>query len=71
MLGVNVRICTPKSLNPKEAYVDIAKEKASQYGGSVMITDNMQKQLKIQMLYIQMFGYRWVKKVNLKNVLIY
>ncbi len=27
MLGVNVRICTPKSLNPKEAYVDIAKEK--------------------------------------------
>ncbi|MBU4912108.1 ornithine carbamoyltransferase [Staphylococcus aureus] len=41
MLGVNVRICTPKSLNPKEAYVDIAKEKASQYGGSVMITDNI------------------------------
>ena len=28
MLGVNVRICTPKSLNPKDAYVDIAKEKA-------------------------------------------
>lgn len=41
MLGVNVRICTPKSLNPKEAYVDIAKEKASQYGGSIMITDNI------------------------------
>jgi ornithine carbamoyltransferase len=37
--SVNVRICTPKSLNPKEAYVDIAKEKASQYGGSVMITE--------------------------------
>ncbi|MDG3021901.1 ornithine carbamoyltransferase, partial [Escherichia coli] len=41
MLGVNVGICTPTSLNPKEAYVDIAKEKASQYGGSVKITDNI------------------------------
>ena len=38
MLGVNVRICTPKALSPK-AYVDIAKDRASKYGGSVLVTD--------------------------------
>ncbi|MBO1199011.1 ornithine carbamoyltransferase [Staphylococcus simiae] len=46
MLGVNIRICTPKSLNPKEAYVEIAQQKAQQYGGSIMITDNIAEAVK-------------------------
>ena len=41
MLGVNIRICTPKALNPKENYVEIAQQKAQQYGGSIMITDKI------------------------------
>ena len=69
MLGVNVRICTPKALSPKEAYVDIAKDRASKYGGSVLVTDKIDEGLKAQMLYIQMSGFQWAKKVNLKNVL--
>ena len=46
MLGVNVRICTPKALSPKEAYVDIAKDRASKYGGSVLVTDKIDEAVK-------------------------
>ncbi|EHJ07818.1 ornithine carbamoyltransferase [Staphylococcus simiae] len=46
MLGVNIRICTPKALNPKDAYTEIAQQKAQQYGGSIMITDNIAEAVK-------------------------
>ena len=41
MLGVNVRICTPKSLFPKQQFIDMARQRGAQDGGSVMVTDNI------------------------------
>lgn len=35
MLGVNVRICTPSSLTPRDVYFNIAKDQASNYGGQL------------------------------------
>ncbi|MDU2436717.1 MAG: ornithine carbamoyltransferase [Staphylococcus epidermidis] len=46
MLGVNVRICTPSSLTPRDVYFNIAKDQASNYGGSVKITDNIHTAVK-------------------------
>ena len=46
MLGVNIRICTPQALSPKEAYVEIAKDCASKYGGSVLVTDKIEEAVK-------------------------
>lgn len=41
MLGVNVRICSPKSLFPSRDYVEIARQRGEQDGGSVMVTDDI------------------------------
>lgn len=46
MLGVNVRICSPKSLFPTEEVVNIAKERAEKDGGSIMVTDNVEEAVK-------------------------
>lgn len=46
MLGVNIRICTPKELNPRDEYLEIAKDRAAQYGGSVLVTDNIEEAVK-------------------------
>ena len=46
MLGVNVRICTPSSLTPRDVYFNIAKDQASNYGGSVKMTDNIHTAVK-------------------------
>lgn len=41
MLGVNVRICSPKSLFPSRDYVEIARQRGEQDGDSVMVTDDI------------------------------
>ncbi|MDM8327157.1 ornithine carbamoyltransferase [Staphylococcus felis] len=41
MLGVNVRICSPKSLFPSRDYLEIARQRGEQDGGSVMVTDDI------------------------------
>ncbi|RIL91911.1 ornithine carbamoyltransferase, partial [Staphylococcus equorum] len=46
MLGVNVRICTPKSLFPKQQFIDIARQRGEQDGGSVMVTDDIDEAVK-------------------------
>ncbi|TOY88465.1 ornithine carbamoyltransferase [Staphylococcus pseudintermedius] len=46
MLGVDVTICTPKSLFPAQDYIDIAERRAKQDGGSIKITDNIDEGVK-------------------------
>ena len=46
MLGVNIRICTPQALSPKDAYVEIARDCGSKYGGSVLVTDKIEEAVK-------------------------
>ncbi|MDT0693365.1 ornithine carbamoyltransferase [Staphylococcus chromogenes] len=46
MLGVNVRICTPKPLFPKQQFIDIARQRGEQDGGSVMVTDDIDEAVK-------------------------
>ncbi len=46
MLGVNVKICTPQLLKPNETYLNIAKDQASKYGGSVQVTDQINVAVK-------------------------
>lgn len=46
MLGVDVTICSPKSLFPSQDYIDIAERRAKQDGGSVTITDNIDEGVK-------------------------
>ena len=46
MLGVNVRICTPKSLFPKQEFIDMARQRGEQDGGSVMVTDDIDEAVK-------------------------
>lgn len=46
MLGVNIRICTPQALSPKDAYVEIARDCGSKYGGSVLVTDRIEEAVK-------------------------
>lgn len=46
MLGVNVRICTPKALFPNETYVDMAKARGVRDGGSVVVTDDIDEAVK-------------------------
>lgn len=41
MLGVNVRICSPKSLFPSRDYLEIARQRGEQDGDSVMVTDDI------------------------------
>src|SRR6202030_897497 len=40
LMGMDVRICGPKSLWPSDGYVETARELASQYGGTLTITDD-------------------------------
>ncbi|HEY2593364.1 MAG TPA: ornithine carbamoyltransferase, partial [Chloroflexota bacterium] len=40
LVGMDVRICGPKSLWPEETYVDIARELEAKYGGKLTITDD-------------------------------
>ncbi|MFP4921496.1 ornithine carbamoyltransferase [Staphylococcus coagulans] len=46
MLGVDVTICSPKTLFPSQDYIDIAERRAKQDGGSVTITDNIDEGVK-------------------------
>ncbi|NJH79461.1 ornithine carbamoyltransferase [Staphylococcus agnetis] len=46
MLGLNVRICTPKALFPNETYVDMAKARGVRDGGSVVVTDDIEEAVK-------------------------
>ena len=39
LMGMDVRICGPRSLWPSDGYVETARELASQYGGTLTITD--------------------------------
>jgi ornithine carbamoyltransferase len=40
LMGMDVRICGPRSLWPSDDYVETARELASQYGGTLTITDD-------------------------------
>jgi ornithine carbamoyltransferase len=40
LMGMDVRIAGPKSLWPSDGYVETARELASQYGGTLTITDD-------------------------------
>jgi ornithine carbamoyltransferase len=40
LMGMDVRICGPRSLWPSDGYVETARELASQYGGTLTITDD-------------------------------
>jgi ornithine carbamoyltransferase len=40
LLGMDVRICGPKSLWPSESYVKIARDLQAKYGAKLTITDN-------------------------------
>jgi ornithine carbamoyltransferase len=40
LVGMDVRICGPKSLWPQESYVKIARELETRYGGELTITDD-------------------------------
>ncbi|QHW36013.1 ornithine carbamoyltransferase [Staphylococcus ursi] len=46
MLGVDVTICTPKSLFPAQDYIDIAERRAKHDGGSIKITNNIDEGVK-------------------------
>ncbi|RXK18457.1 ornithine carbamoyltransferase [Macrococcus sp. DPC7161] len=45
-LGVNVRICSPKSLFPDQEIIDLAKQRCELDGGTLMITDNVEEAVK-------------------------
>jgi ornithine carbamoyltransferase len=40
LVGMDVRICGPKSLWPEQSYVDIARDLEAKYGGKLTITDD-------------------------------
>lgn len=46
ILGVNVRICAPKELQPEKSVVDYADQFASQSGSKLMITDDVAEGVK-------------------------
>lgn len=46
ILGVNIRICTPKSLFPADSVVSYANEFAAESGAQLMITDNVAEGVK-------------------------
>jgi ornithine carbamoyltransferase len=46
MLGMNVFIVGPKEMMPKKEAVEIAENLATQYGGKLTITNNMEEAFK-------------------------
>ncbi|WP_174705925.1 ornithine carbamoyltransferase [Tetragenococcus osmophilus] len=46
ILGVNVRICSPKELSPTQEVVDYAEKFAKESGAQLMVTDNVAQGVK-------------------------
>jgi ornithine carbamoyltransferase len=46
LMGMDVRICGPKSLWPSDDYVKIARDLEGRYGGKLAITDDPQAAVK-------------------------
>jgi len=46
LLGMDVRICGPKSLWPSDEFIDIAKRLQQESGGKLLITDDVSKAVK-------------------------
>jgi ornithine carbamoyltransferase len=46
LMGMDVRLCGPKSLWPSQEFVEIAKKLAAQYGATLTITDDPKKAVK-------------------------
>jgi ornithine carbamoyltransferase len=46
LMGMDVRICGPRSLWPSDEYTEIAKKLAAQYGATLTITDDPKKAVK-------------------------
>ena len=67
MLGVNIHIVAPDSLQPTQEVRDLAEGYAKETGSKNMITSDVDAGVKGSDVYTQTFGFQWVKKISLKN----
>ncbi|MDF7663721.1 ornithine carbamoyltransferase [Bifidobacterium sp. ESL0763] len=70
MVGMNIHIVTPKSLNPSEKHVAIAKKNAETSGSEILITDDIDKGAKGSNIiytdvWVSMGEKNWEERVNL------
>jgi ornithine carbamoyltransferase len=56
ILGVNVRICTPKELFPAQEVTDYANKFAKESGSQLMVTDDIQRRQRCRRLVYRCLG---------------
>ena len=63
-MGMDVRIVAPKALWPKNELIDKCKEIAKETGARISITDDVDAGVKVSILSIPIFGFRWVSRMR-------
>lgn len=58
-LGMHFTACTAKEYFPDAALVAECEEYAKQSGATITLTEDVDAAQKIQMLFIQMYGFLW------------
>lgn len=70
MMGVDFRICAPKSLFPEDYYVQKGKELAKESGAKITITDSIEEAVKeadavYTDVWVSMGETNWEERINL------
>lgn len=66
-MGMHFVALGPSELEMDPEVVAYCKEEATKSGGSLTITDNVEKLLKMLMSFIQIFGFQWEAKNYIKT----
>jgi ornithine carbamoyltransferase len=61
ILGMDVRLISPKSLTPSAEVQKIAQDLAKTSGAKITITDDVAQGVWVLILFIPMCGFQWVK----------